>query len=48
MLTAGGVLEDVLKMAKAFGVQAVHVEQLSVPAEEHWARLQLLRALKAN
>lgn len=48
MLTAGGSLEDVLEMAKAFGVRAVHVDQLAVPIEEEVARQRLLQVLKRH
>lgn len=48
MLTAGGALDDVLEMARAFGVRAVHVQQLAVPVEEQAARRQLVAALQTK
>lgn len=48
MLTAGGALADVLEMAQAFGVRAVHVQQLAVPPEEQPAQRILADALKAH
>lgn len=46
MLTAGGDINDILEMGKAFGVRAIHLNQLDVPPEEESARLNLLSALK--
>lgn len=47
MVAAGGQLDDVLELAKAFGVRAVQVEQLAVPAEEENSQRRLVLALKA-
>lgn len=47
MLTSGGSLSDVLEMARAFGVRAVHVQQLSVPPEEVGSQRRLVEALRA-
>lgn len=47
MLTAGGALDDVLEMARGFGVRVVHVQQLAVPPEELAAQRQLVTALRA-
>ena len=46
MLTAGGTLDGVLEMARAFGVRAVHVQQLVVPPEEQGAQRRLVEALR--
>lgn len=46
MVAAGGQLDDVLEMARAFGVRPIHVEQLGVPEEEQAARRLLMQALK--
>lgn len=46
MLTAGGVLDDILEMARAFTIRAVHVQQLAVPPEERSAQRVLVHALK--
>ncbi len=46
MVAAGGDMSDVLELATAHGVRAVHVDQLAVPAEEANSRIRLLQALK--
>ena len=46
MLTAGGALDDVLEMARGFGVRAVHVQQLAVPDEEQAAQRILVNKLR--
>lgn len=48
MVAAGGQMEDVLEMARSFGVRAIHVEQIGVPEEEQAARRLLIQALKAK
>lgn len=48
MLTAGGALDDVLEMARAFGVRAVHVQQLAVPPEEAPAQQRLMQVLQTR
>lgn len=45
MLTAGGNLDDVLEMARLYGVRRVHVQQLAVPPEERAAQRHLVEAL---
>jgi copper homeostasis protein CutC len=46
MLTAGGPLNDLLEMARSWGVRAVHVQQLAVPIEEQKAQEILVKALR--
>ena len=46
MLTAGGALDDVLEMARSFGVRSVHVQQLAVPDEERAAQRILVNTLR--
>ena len=48
MVTAGGAVSDVLEMAKAFRVRAVHVQQLAVPPDERKAQQILAQALRPN
>jgi hypothetical protein len=46
MLTAGGSLNDLLKIAQAWKIRAVHIQQLAVPAEEQKAQEILVNALR--
>lgn len=48
MVAAGGAMDDVLEMAKAFGVRVVHVQQLAVPPDEQPAQRLLVETLKAR
>lgn len=48
MLTAGAAIEDLLEMGKAFGLKAVHFDQLAVPPEEEAARKNIANALRTR
>ncbi len=48
MIAAGGAMDDVMEMAKAFGVRKIHVEQLGVPEDEQAARRWLIECLSAK
>lgn len=47
MVAAGGAMDEVLELARAFLVRAVHVQQLAVPAEEENSQRRLVQALKS-
>jgi hypothetical protein len=46
MKAAGGAIDDIIELAKAHGVRAVHVQQLDVPPEEAGAQRMLVEALR--
>ena len=46
MKAAGGGVEDIIELAKAHRIRAVHVQQLDVPPEEVGAQRMLVDALR--
>jgi hypothetical protein len=46
MIAAGGMHDDVLALAKSFGVRPVHLDQLAVPEEQDASRKLLMQMLK--